>query len=344
VIGEEGTLVFELAKEPPATLAGQLRHRVKVDAGLSCPVEVRTNEQAEEEAEGQDQVPAQATGRVAVVKRLAELMPAVKSGLAGPDATRVQALLSTVRGLIDKQDFPQASIILDEVESLVKKAPTPRAAPDDGARGAILKRLNGLSGPLKTALAGPNAVRLQALLVSVNGLIRNGDFSKAAKLLDELEPLVTAGPGVPGAAASSEQPAASAQPGSIVALQKARLAYDAARKKAHGEVVKLQQAMLAEFQGDPELPEAQKAALKLEAALAGFDDQLLDKLDEAINANTPELREERQLDAADIVDNYFAYLQGHPFLNQVDENPFVKVSVGSTLAATLNLLGDKLRA
>src|SRR5262249_30285376 len=41
LVGEDGTLVFEVAKAPPATLLAQLKHRIKQDAGLTGPVEIR---------------------------------------------------------------------------------------------------------------------------------------------------------------------------------------------------------------------------------------------------------------------------------------------------------------
>src|SRR5262249_17918885 len=58
-VGEDGTLVFEVANDPPGTLLGQLRKRLKDDAGLTCPVVIRVNPNAEDEpAEGE----AEATG------------------------------------------------------------------------------------------------------------------------------------------------------------------------------------------------------------------------------------------------------------------------------------------
>src|SRR5262245_9469622 len=49
VVGEDGTLVFEVAKEPPATLVAQLKKRLKTDAGITCPIEVRVKGDAEAE-------------------------------------------------------------------------------------------------------------------------------------------------------------------------------------------------------------------------------------------------------------------------------------------------------
>src|SRR5215471_6667325 len=53
-VGEDGTLVFYVAKEPPGTLLGQLRKRLKEDAGVTYPIEIRVSSDAEAEpAEGE---------------------------------------------------------------------------------------------------------------------------------------------------------------------------------------------------------------------------------------------------------------------------------------------------
>jgi hypothetical protein len=71
-------------------------------------------------------------------------------------------------------------------------APPPPPAPPsaDSGKAAVIKRLNALSGDIKTALAGPEKARVQTLFVSVNALVKKGDFVQADKVLDELEPLV----------------------------------------------------------------------------------------------------------------------------------------------------------
>src|SRR4051812_29045803 len=40
-VGENGTLVFEVGKQPPATLAALIKKIIKRDAGLTHPVEIR---------------------------------------------------------------------------------------------------------------------------------------------------------------------------------------------------------------------------------------------------------------------------------------------------------------
>src|SRR5262249_11327788 len=52
-VGEARPRVFYVAREPPATLLGQLKKRLKDEAGLTCPVEIRVRADAEAEpAEG----------------------------------------------------------------------------------------------------------------------------------------------------------------------------------------------------------------------------------------------------------------------------------------------------
>ena len=76
-LGEEGTLVFYVAKEPPGTLRGQLKRRLKDEAGLTCPVEIRVRADAEAEpAEGEAE---EATGQAAAPPPAADA-----KGPAGP--------------------------------------------------------------------------------------------------------------------------------------------------------------------------------------------------------------------------------------------------------------------
>jgi hypothetical protein len=190
LVAEDGQLVFEVAKEPHPALAAQLKRSIKEHAGLTWDVEVRVKGDAEEDDEAETPV-----SKEAVLGRLQRLTPQVKSALAGPDAGRVQTLLGAVNGLVKNNDFAQADKVLDELEPLVS-APSssppqaPPTAPD--AKTAVMKRLGGLTGSIKAALAGPNAARVQTLFGAINGLVKNNDFVQADKVLDELEPLLGA--------------------------------------------------------------------------------------------------------------------------------------------------------
>src|SRR5262249_55253601 len=134
--------------------------------------------------------------------RLTVLTPRVKDALAagGPQAQDLKLALSEAKVFARKQDFAQGMKTLDRVAALLQGGgapPPPPPPPPDGARAGVVKRLNALTAGVKAALNGPDAARIQTLLMSVNGLIKNKDFAQAAKVLDELTPLVAVPPPPP---------------------------------------------------------------------------------------------------------------------------------------------------
>src|ERR1043165_505814 len=120
---QDGTLMFETAKQPPNTLAKQLKTIIKRDAGLTLPVDVRQAEDLEDEEAGSESTEPgkQTEGTIpppppppplpqeggAMLKRLNAMSAGIKAALAGPEAARVQTLVSTVNGLIKNKDFVQ---------------------------------------------------------------------------------------------------------------------------------------------------------------------------------------------------------------------------------------------
>jgi hypothetical protein len=163
-VGEEGKLVFEVGKEPPATLPRHLKTVITRDAGLNLQVEVRVApDLAEAEA-----VPAMGPGASAATApsppppgkaaapppspppgeaaarfaaRLKGLLPNIQrlGASASPLAQSVKTRASEASQLAHKQDFTQANALLDEIESLVKQAPAPPApatAPPSAVTGA----------------------------------------------------------------------------------------------------------------------------------------------------------------------------------------------------------------
>src|SRR5262249_43622945 len=128
---------------------------------------------------------APASPRAAWEKALAEVEPAYLRGLRDqPDkASALRAVMGFAQGKAQKEDFAGAIVALRKLAEQLGKPPAgngappkapPPPPPPDGARAAVIKRLNGLTPGLKAALAGPNAARVQALLGAVNGLIKNG--------------------------------------------------------------------------------------------------------------------------------------------------------------------------
>ena len=128
--------------------------------------------------------------------KLAECTPAIKAALAakGPAAADIAKLFAQANALAKPGgDMAQALAKLGECHDLARSATPPQAptaAPKPAAGSEVTKRLSALVGAIKAALKGPNAARVQALMVAVNGLIKNNDYAQAGKVLDELEPLL----------------------------------------------------------------------------------------------------------------------------------------------------------
>ncbi len=287
-VGEDGTLFFEVVKEPPASLAAQIKRRLKEDAGLTLPVEFRTKADAEAE---------------------------------------------------DAAEAPEGAA--------VPPAPPPPPPEPDAARAALMKRLNGLGAPLKAALAGPQGPRVQALFVSVNGFLKSNDFAQAAKALDELEPLVAAAPAAAPPAAAKEQakePAAAGKSSSFVLMQQCRLAWTAAVKKIQADIVTLRTEAHAAYEGEPILDKMDKALGEFIDTLTKHHENLSDKLDEALNAAGADERQKRQGEAIALLQQFQAYADADPILEDIDDNGLVPLQIKKTLAGILPLLASKLGA
>jgi hypothetical protein len=140
-VGEEGKLVFEVGKEPPATLAKGLKTVITRDAGLTLHVEVRVAPDLAEEETAPAKAPPAGDAAAHFAARLKSLLPEIQrvGASATPLAQAVKTRASEASQLAHKQDFTQANALLDEIESLVKKAPgtpTSSAAPSAAVKGA----------------------------------------------------------------------------------------------------------------------------------------------------------------------------------------------------------------
>jgi hypothetical protein len=132
------------------------------------------------------------------------------------------------------------------------------------------------------------------------------------------------------------------KPVSLVALQKCRLAWDLARKKAQQDINALQKTILVKASGDPSLKVIVKVVKGFDAAKTRLDSSLVELLDAALNAPTPEKRVELYSQAAGQIRAYQAFVAADPLLKDIDNNPFLPVKVNSTLSAVLNQLANTL--
>lgn len=126
--------------------------------------------------------------------------------------------------------------------------------------------------------------------------------------------------------------------GPLVGLQRARVAWDIARKQARTEVEKLETAILARVKGYPFEQEVAASTHHLFAMFATLDERLIDRLDQALNAPDPAVRAQLQKTAASVAGEYLAFVNGDKLLQAIDNNPFHPIAAHKTLSATLTTL------
>jgi hypothetical protein len=194
-VGEDGTLVFEVAKEPPGTLLGQLKKCLKDFAGLTCPVVIRVNPNAEaEHAEGEAEAAGDATAapgtsespRAGWEKALAEVEPAYLQFLRdhSDKASALRAVMSFAQGKAEKEDFPGAIAALRKLAEQLASLTAHPVTPD----------------PVATALGAWHTARAAAvhdmrLLETAIAKSKDPDAGQAVLLLQAIIKNLTTDPG-----------------------------------------------------------------------------------------------------------------------------------------------------
>jgi hypothetical protein len=407
-VGEDGTLVFYVAKEPPATLLGQLKKRLKDDAGLVFPVEIRVNTDAEAEpAEGEgeptadaaaapsapespqaDGAPAQPAGdtqapavsaaKVAVMKRLNALSPAIKEALKGPQAAQVQPLFVTVGGLIKKEDYQQADQVLDQLEPLLAQsaavpvAPAQPAAPESAVQPATpaeramppqdpleeewIRRVTALEPRVQDARKKrAGEAKWMSLFMAAQDVGSEGDLAKALAMLDSLEGRLNAPPSVSKssgpeatpatATASQSQPkdAGAANGISVMKLGKARHEWNDARIHAIGEIRRLQEILQEVYEGNQAVQSALSAAhQRLDSMIATMNEELGNQLDKVLNANADE-RPTQTSTAKTLLGRFLHFVESDEVLSVIDRNEYAPdMEVAKPLQAKLQQIAAAL--
>ncbi len=268
--GEDDNLVFELSKEPPGTLAKQLKSVISQSAGLTLKVVTRAAAGLEDEGTGDD---------------------------------------------------------VEESASTAVEAPGGTAEPD---LSAVMRRLNNLSGAIKSALAGPNAAQVKALFVQCNGAIQSRDVARASQCLDGLEQYCG---GTPGDAAGL----------SLVKLGKARLEWDGVRAEAVREIQRLKLTMQEEYKDDPEEQAAVGKALgRLDGLITSLNEELGEQLDQVLNAE-PEPRRRLLPTAQATLKRFVTFVDSDQLMSVIDGNEYAPdMRVAGPLRAKLQAIAAAL--
>jgi hypothetical protein len=221
-------------------------------------------------------------------------------------------------------------------------ADAPTAAPAADVEAAFAARLKAALAALATA--GAAVARPAKLLVSEAGAYaRQRNWAQADSTLRRAEELLAssaadapAGPPAPAAAG------AAAAPGRFVHQAKVRLGWQMARKKLTTDLQALEAAILEHYRKQPEYADLATRVRRFDAVLGTLDDQLADKLDEALNAADPQHRSALHEQARAILAGYARYVRDEPLIVALDDNPFVPLSTHKTLLKTLQVLDNSL--
>jgi hypothetical protein len=281
---------------------------------------------------------------------------------AGDSAAAKQAkLLGSEAGMHSrKEDWVRVDALMTQAEALigaVKGADTPTSEDAPMARGtakappvnpalAFRSRLMELTPRMKPveAAGGPVADQIKAKREEAVELVRQKGFTaeqlaQALARLDEIEALI-AESGT--AATAGSAPKVAAATGTNVVFQQTRLAWDATRKTIQAEVKKLEDSILASCKDDEEVGIDAVDLTQLSSILEKLDSRLIDKLDEALNAQDPAERQRVHLQAKGIVSEYMAFVNDSPLMADIDDSGFTPVAVRKTALSALTLLSSKL--
>ncbi len=271
-------------------------------------------------------------------QRLAALMPAIKEAIAAGNTagTEIKLKASEAGAKAKQHDFDGANVSLDEIEALL------------GGNQPVLdealfkQRLTALTPKIKDAMAtqSPEAASLRAKVGEASAFAKQHDFAKANGALSEIEIML----GAPGLATGSEKKF------SLVDLQKSRLSWVNLRSLIQSQLQELEAVILqtvrahnADETAEDEFDEAAVASgvKDLSAKLGALDERLIDKLDEALNAQTDDVRRARHAEAAVIIKEYQAFAASSETLATVDLNGFTQSSIQSAVQSTLAELAAK---
>jgi hypothetical protein len=129
---------------------------------------------------------------------------------------------------------------------------------------------------------------------------------------------------------------------SLVVLQQSRLEWDKTRKTIQAEIKKLEDSILAGAAADEDVGAEGVDVSSLNNILNQLDTRLIDKLDEALNAEDPAQRQQFNLQAKSIVGEYMAFVNGNALMADIDESGFTPVAVRKTAVDALTNLSSNL--
>lgn len=357
---EENAVTFVLAAQA-AGLARKLKEAVHEQTGQRMKVRVRGEDPNDIDVDGEDvdegaEAPGSGEPQAATDNplkarfdaRLRELQPALATALRDPQRNDTGKLRAVSGFALEKSqggDWAAAIKSLEMLATLLAATPAAQAAAagasaqveakaGDDPASAFNTRLSGLLPKVKDALAAGAGAEVKNQIAQAGALAKQRDFAAAHALLDAVE-----------AALAAQRPTAS-----VVQLQKSRLDWDSQRKSVQAQLQALERelrAAVAAHNADESVEdevddgELGDGVARLYQVLERLDERLVDKLDEALNAEGVQ-RLARQREAAALVREYQAFVDSDPLMAGIDDNGFIPVSIRADTQRTLAALAQQL--
>jgi hypothetical protein len=278
-------------------------------------------------------------------KRLKEIAPQIKEVLTAKlEGSRDIALkFKEAQGHESKQDLETAIATLDEVSAMIKNLTSGDTKLQDEWTQRFKELEPDLASVLEQKLGDPSKLRAARDMAVEKA--DSGDHATALKILDRLQPAVAQALASAKPAAGGESKKREISPG--VAFTQSRLAWNAAKDKVQAELASLEKAILDAAKDEPAdvFTEIKGSTSKLYEILGKRNENLMDKLDEGLNADKDSPAQLKAYgEAGKLVEDYVKFVNGSPLVQEIDSNPFKPVAVKKTLDMTLKVLADRLVA
>ncbi len=227
-------------------------------------------------------------------------------------------------------------------------APAAAAAPDPDLLkqelALLIGQIPGASGSdpaLKAALA--------KLAADATLNLRTNNLAAAQGLIGRLRDAVAHPEAVtttPAAAAQPARPPREPPAGTAGAVNyaKCRLIWLGTRKKIEADIDRLADAV-REAYADEGTGDTLGEMFRQRVApiMAGFDESLADKLDEAVNQTDPEKHQALVAEARQIIGRYGNFLATEPLIAKLDANTLLPVAIAQTMNTALQALSAAIR-
>ena len=224
--------------------------------------------------------------------------------------------------------------------------PPPPAGPTPAEKAAQVAALSKLLATLAAqipAAAGQDAERKAALMKfagDANVNLKTGNLVYAATALNQLKIALEGKP----AAAASAAPAPAAPASAATMAAQSRIAWGGAQRRVEADVERLRDELAKTYAGQAFADELDaKFQATVAPVLGTFDDSLMTVLDQLEDAAEPQQRAALIAEARAVLKKYLTYAMSEKLIVDLDSNPFVPLTIRSTVTTTLSNLANTLR-